>query len=49
VRWDWPLYHRLAAVIKAAAGEEKVPVEWGGDWRTSKDAPYWQLAWKHYP
>jgi peptidoglycan L-alanyl-D-glutamate endopeptidase CwlK len=29
VRWDWPLYHRLAAVVKNAAAEENVPVEWG--------------------
>lgn len=49
VRWDWPLYHRLAAVIKAAAREAKVPLEWGGDWRTFKDGPHWQLPWKLYP
>lgn len=49
VRWDWPLYHRLAAVVKEAAAAEKVPVEWGGDWKSFADGPHWQLPWKDYP
>ena len=49
VRWDWPLYHRLAAVVKNAAARENVPVEWGGDWKTFKDGPHWQLPWNRYP
>ena len=49
VRWDWPLYHRLANAMKAAAKSEKVPLEWGGDWTTFKDGPHYQLPWKSYP
>jgi len=49
VRWDWPLYHQLAVIIKDAAKAENVPIEWGGDWRTFKDGPHWQLPWKQYP
>jgi len=49
VSWDWPLYHRLAKTVKAAAAIEKVSVTWGGDWRTFKDGPHWELAWKQYP
>lgn len=49
VRWDWPLYHRLAVFMKRAAGGEQVPIEWGGDWRTFKDGPHWQLPWTKYP
>lgn len=49
ISWDWPLYHRLAAVIKAAAAAEGVPIEWGGDWRTFKDGPHWQLPHMVYP
>ena len=49
VRWDWPLYHRLAKVVKAAAKEVNVPIEWGGDWIRFKDGPHWQLPWKRYP
>jgi peptidoglycan L-alanyl-D-glutamate endopeptidase CwlK len=48
VRWDWPLYHQLAAVVKDAAEAENVPVQWGGDWRTFKDGPHWELPWKQY-
>lgn len=49
VSWDWPLYHRLAPIIKQAAVEVGVPIEWGGDWRRFKDGPHWQLPWSAYP
>jgi len=49
VRWDWPLYHKLAKIIKSAAADEKVPLQWGGDWRAFKDGPHWELPWKFYP
>lgn len=49
VSWDWPLYRRLAPVIKEAARLENVPIEWGGDWRSFKDGPHWQLPWAQYP
>lgn len=49
VSWDWPLYHRLAPIIKQAAKDEGVPIEWGGDWAKFRDGPHWQLPWKAYP
>jgi len=49
VRWDWPLYRRLAKIVKSAAADEKVPLQWGGDWREFKDGPHWELPWKFYP
>ena len=49
ISWDWPLYNRLAKIVKAAAAEEKLPLTWGGDWRTFKDGPHWELPWKFYP
>ena len=49
VSWDWPLYHRLAKIVKAAAATENVAVTWGGDFRTFKDGPHWELSWKAYP
>ena len=49
VRWDWPLYAQLAAEMKKSAITCKVPIEWGGDWRTFKDGPHFQLPWKEYP
>lgn len=49
VSWDWPLYHRLAKVVKAAAAKEDVPITWGGDWKSFKDGPHWELPWAQYP
>ena len=49
VRWDWPLYYKIANAMKAAAKELGIPVEWGGDWKSFKDGPHWQLPWKEYP
>jgi len=49
VSWDWPIYHRLAPTIKKAAQDVDVKIEWGGDWRSFKDGPHWQLPWRDYP
>ena len=49
VRWDWPLYHKIADAVKHAAAELGVPIEWGGDWRKFKDGPHFQLPHKEYP
>lgn len=50
VRWDWPLYHQLAKIVKEAALDEGVSLDWGGDWKGGfKDGPHWELSWKHYP
>lgn len=47
--WAWPVYYRLAPIIKKAAQNVRIPVEWGGDWTKQKDGPHWQLPWKLYP
>jgi peptidoglycan L-alanyl-D-glutamate endopeptidase CwlK len=49
VRWDWPLYDEIAKSMKAAAKALRVPIEWGGDWKTFKDGPHFQLPWREYP
>lgn len=49
VRWDWPLYHRLGTLMKAAATVEAVPIVWGGDWRTFRDGPHVELSRTAYP
>jgi peptidoglycan L-alanyl-D-glutamate endopeptidase CwlK len=49
VRWDWPLYTQLAKAMKQASAEAGVPLEWGGDWKSFKDGPHFQLPWKDYP
>lgn len=48
VRWDWPLYARIATVMKDAANDVGVPLEWGGDWKKFKDGPHFQLPWRAY-
>jgi peptidoglycan L-alanyl-D-glutamate endopeptidase CwlK len=49
VRWDWPLYDKLAVAMKTAAKELGMPIEWGGDWTTFKDGPHFQLPRKTHP
>lgn len=49
VRWDWPLYHRIAKAMKQAAIDLDVPIVWGGDWRTFKDGPHFELKRNKYP
>lgn len=48
VSWAWPLYHKLAPVVKQAAEDLGVAIEWGGDWTSFKDGPHWQLSWGEY-
>ena len=49
VRWDWPLYRKIAVVVKQTAKDLGIKIEWGGDWKDFKDGPHWQLPWKEYP
>ena len=49
VRWDWPLYYKVADAVKKSAAELNVPIEWGGDWKKFKDGPHFQLPHKEYP
>lgn len=44
VRWDWPLYHKLAQAMKAAADYCMIKICWGGDWENFKDGPHFELA-----
>lgn len=49
VRWDWPLYPKIAAAVKEAAAELSIPIIWGGDWKSLKDGPHFELDRKRYP
>ncbi|MDQ1761733.1 M15 family metallopeptidase [Achromobacter aegrifaciens] len=49
IPWNnWQAFAALAQVVKACAAELGVPVEWGGDWKTLKDGPHFQIPrnWK---
>ncbi|KHT40183.1 M15 family metallopeptidase [Pectobacterium brasiliense] len=49
VSWDWKYFYPLAEAMKRAADELGVPLEWGGDWKTFKDGPHFQLSQRDYP
>lgn len=49
VRWDWPLYPRIAGAMKAAAAERDVALLWGGDWPTLRDGPHFELDRRAFP
>lgn len=49
IRWDWPLYSRIASAMKGAAFQLNIPIVWGGDWKTFKDGPHFELDRKQYP
>ena len=43
VRWDWPLYDKIAKAFKQSAKELNIPIVWGGDWKTFKAGPLFEL------
>ena len=49
VRWDWPLYGRIAEAFKGAARDLGVPLTWGGDWTRLRDGPHFELDRRAYP
>jgi peptidoglycan L-alanyl-D-glutamate endopeptidase CwlK len=49
LKWDWPLYAKMAEAMQAAASKEMVPIEWGGSWKSFKDGPHYQLPKNLYP
>ena len=49
VRWDWPLYSKLAGAMKQAAAEQGTTITWGGDWRSFKDGPHFEIDPRRYP
>jgi hypothetical protein len=44
VSWEWEHYEKIAAAFKRASVELGVSIEWGGDWKTFKDGPHFQLS-----
>ena len=45
----WPLYHQLAPAVKLAAQREGVQITWGGDWKSFRDGPHFELERNAYP
>lgn len=49
VSFAWPPFYDIADAMKKAAAELGVAIVWGGDWRTFKDGPHFELDRKAYP
>ncbi len=49
IRWDWPLFDKIGSAFKLAAADLGIPIVWGGDWRTLKDGPHFELDRRKYP
>lgn len=47
--FSWSLYHKLGPAVKEAAKAEGVDLDWGGDWRSFKDGPHFELEHNTYP
>jgi hypothetical protein len=47
-RWEMPLYLEINHAFDRAASELKIDVDWGGDWKSFKDGPHYQLSWGSY-
>lgn len=50
VRWDWPLYYKIADAVFLSAKELQIPIAWGGNWKKPRqDGPHFELDRKFYP
>lgn len=49
VRWDWPLYFRLASLMKSNALNLGVHIVAGADWQHFRDGPHYELDRAFYP
>lgn len=49
ISWSWKHYEAINKEMQKAAKELGVTVEWGGDWKSFKDGPHFQLPRKAHP
>jgi peptidoglycan L-alanyl-D-glutamate endopeptidase CwlK len=49
ISWEWEDFYPIEEAMKLAADELGIDLEWGGDWKSFKDGPHWQLSRKVYP
>lgn len=48
VNWKWAAAERVANTFKKAATELKIPIVWGGNWKTFKDGVHIELDRRVY-
>jgi peptidoglycan L-alanyl-D-glutamate endopeptidase CwlK len=39
VRWDWPLYLKIATAVQKASAATGIPIRWGGTWKPLSATP----------
>ena len=44
ITWKWAAFAPIATSFKKAAAELKVPIVWGGDWKSFRDGPHIELS-----
>lgn len=44
ITWEFGKYAELAQIVKSVARKRGVAITWGGDWRTLKDGPHFELS-----
>ncbi|WP_036768600.1 M15 family metallopeptidase [Photorhabdus australis] len=50
IPWDnWQAFIELATTVKQAAQRLHIPIIWGGDWKSLKDGPHFELPRQYYP
>ena len=49
VTWNWQEYADIAVAFKAAAKQLGISITWGGDWKSFKDGPHFELSYSAYP
>ncbi|MFY3772167.1 hypothetical protein AHYW_001749 [Providencia manganoxydans] len=46
---DWSKFKLVADAVLQAGKDLGIDVEWGGNWKSFKDGPHFQLTHKSYP
>lgn len=49
VSWEWKYYEEIYTAMQTAADELRIPIVWGGNWKSFKDGPHYELDRKIYP
>jgi len=48
INWDFENYKKIAVAMKKSAEALGYQIEWGGDWKTFRDGPHFELSRKVY-
>jgi len=49
VTWDFEKYKEVADHVKKIAASLGISIVWGGDWKSLRDGPHFELRRKEYP